>query len=154
MKFKFITVLILTTAAITTTTSAIQAQLPRRQGFPAGEQIPLNSQDLNLTEAQKDELKAVQDEMQASINAILTDEQRNTLKQAVEAGMNDSEAIQSINWSDEQKQKLRELMVSQRQKISEILTPEQQQKLRQYFRGKHNINSPYAEFSSLERYKS
>ncbi len=139
MKFKFISVLILTIAAVTTTASAIQAQFPPNQGqFPVREQGEPDFKELNLTEEQKGKLKEVQEETHASIEGILTDEQQDNLKQAVEAGKKPPEAMQSINLSDEQKQKMEEVMESQKQKLFEILTPEQQKKLRDRMEKKHN----------------
>ncbi len=145
MKFKFISGLILIAAAITTTASAIQAQLPPnqgqfpvRQGFPIREQGQPDFKELNLTEEQKDKLKELQEEIQSSINEILTTEQRDSLKQAVEAGKKPLEVLQSMSLSDEQKQKIQEVMESQKQKMSEILTTEQKQQLRERMGKKHN----------------
>jgi periplasmic protein CpxP/Spy len=142
MKFKFLSGLILVAAAITTTASAIHAQLPPNPGqFPARQGFPVRPPDfkeLNLTEEQKDRLKEVQEEIQSSINEILTTEQRDTLKQAVEAGKKPPEVLQSMSLSDEQKQKIQEVMESKKQKMSEILTTEQKQQLRERMGGKHN----------------
>jgi periplasmic protein CpxP/Spy len=150
MKFKLLTVLFLTTAAITTTASAIQAQFPPsqaqfpgRQGFPVRGQGKPDFKELGLTEEQMSKLKEVQQESKAAIDEILTLEQRNTLEQAFKAGQKPPEAMESINLSDEQKQKIQEVMESQKQKISEILTPEQQQKLQERMQKKQNRNTPF-----------
>ncbi|KYC40430.1 hypothetical protein WA1_26850 [Scytonema hofmannii PCC 7110] len=149
MKFKFISVFILTIAAMITTASAIQAQFPPSQGqFPGRQNFPIKEQgqpdfkELNLSEEQKDKLKEVQEDTRAQIDEIFTNEQRNTLKQAIEAGKKPPEAMQSIDLSDDQKQQIQEAMESEKQKILEILTPEQQQKLRDRIEQIHNRNSP------------
>ncbi|WGV25241.1 Spy/CpxP family protein refolding chaperone [Halotia branconii] len=150
MKFRFFSVLIFTTAAITTIASALHAQFPPNQGqFPEKEGFPSREQgqqsffkDLNLTQEQKDKLKEVQEENKSAIDEILTSEQRDTLRQAFAAGKKPPEAMQSLNLSDDQKQKIQEIMELQKQKISEILTPEQQEKLRDRLEEIHKQNPP------------
>lgn len=87
-------------------------------------------QELNLSEEQKDKLKEVREQTRAKFDEILTTEQRNTLKQAFEAGQKPPEAMESIGLSEEQKQQIREAIDSEKQKISEILTSEQKQLIR------------------------
>ncbi|MBW4617746.1 MAG: Spy/CpxP family protein refolding chaperone [Desmonostoc vinosum HA7617-LM4] len=149
MKFRFLSVLIFTTTAMTTTASALyaqfppsQGQFPTKQGFPSREQEQQDFfKDLNLTQEQKDKLKEVQEENKSAIDEILTSEQRDTLRQAFAAGKKPPEAMQSLNLSDDQKQEIQEVMESQKQKISEILTPEQQEKLRDRLGEMHNQNT-------------
>ncbi|KAF3888260.1 MULTISPECIES: Spy/CpxP family protein refolding chaperone [Nostocales] len=137
MKFKYISVLILATTATIISTSAIRAQFPPgqgqnpgRQGILLSEQGPPDLQELNLSEEQKDKLKEVREQTRAKFDEILTTEQRNTLKQAFEAGQKPPEAMESIGLSEEQKQQIREAIDSEKQKISEILTSEQKQLIR------------------------
>ncbi|MUG91648.1 hypothetical protein F7734_03765 [Scytonema sp. UIC 10036] len=149
MQFKYISVFILTTAAIITTASVIlaqfppnQRQFPGRQGFPVTEQGQPDFKELNLSDEQKDKLKEVQEDTRTQLDEILTNEQRDTLKQAIAAGQKPPQAMLSLNLSDEQKQQIQDAMESQRQKISEILTPEQQQLIRDRTEQIHNRNNP------------
>ncbi|NJM22169.1 MAG: P pilus assembly/Cpx signaling pathway, periplasmic inhibitor/zinc-resistance associated protein [Richelia sp. RM2_1_2] len=147
MKFKLLSVLIVTTAAITTTASVLNAQFPPSQGqFPGKQGFPNKEQgffkELNLTQDQKDKLKEIQEENKSALDEILTSEQRETLKEAVTAGKKPPEAMQSLDLSDEQKQQIQEVMESQKQKIAEILTPEQQEKLRDRMEKMHDGKAP------------
>lgn len=136
MRFKFVSLFILSMAVTLLTASIVQAQLPPqgqfpgRQGFPDTEQEPPDFQELNLSEEQKSKLKEIREDTRAQIDDIFTNEQKNSLQQAAESGKKPPEAMRSINLSDDQKQELKEVMESEKQKISEILTAEQKEKLR------------------------
>jgi periplasmic protein CpxP/Spy len=98
---------------------------------------------INLTEEQKNKLKEIQQETRSQVDEILTSEQVDDFKQAMQEGKNPPDAMKSLNLSSEQKQKMRELMVSQRGKLDDILTDEQREKLREFKEKMPKGNMPF-----------
>ncbi|WP_339384986.1 Spy/CpxP family protein refolding chaperone [Iningainema tapete] len=88
--------------------------------------------DLNLTEAQKAQMKQIREQSQAKITALLSPEQQAQFKDAAQ-GKNESpmRVIRNLNLSETQKQQVREIIRAQRQQFRAILTPEQQEKMKQ-----------------------
>lgn len=89
--------------------------------------------DLNLTDAQKAQMKQIREQSQAKIVALLSSDQQKQFK-AANQGSHESpmKVLRSLNLSAEQKQQVYEIINAQRQQIQAILTPEQQAKMKQH----------------------
>lgn len=90
---------------------------------------------LNLTDAQKQQISAIKQEMRAEMQNILTAEQQAKLQAAMQNGQGrNRQAWKEIKDSltDEQKAQMRALMEKQKARIeNEVLTAEQKQQLEQ-----------------------
>ncbi|MBR8839773.1 MAG: Spy/CpxP family protein refolding chaperone [Stigonema ocellatum SAG 48.90 = DSM 106950] len=96
-------------------------------------QVSAKIADLNLTDAQKAQMKQIREETQRKIVGILSSDQQKQFKDATQGNHKlPIKLLFSLNLSAEQKQKVRELLRAQRQKIQAILTPEQQAKIKQH----------------------
>ncbi len=86
---------------------------------------------LNLTEAQKAQLKQIGQSTRSQIQAVLTPQQQEQMKQVRAQREKLRETVTSLNLTAEQKTKIREIMQSTRQQMEGVLTPEQRAQLRQ-----------------------
>lgn len=103
------------------------ASAPGSKGGMEGAPLPPN---INLTDEQKAKIKTILENYRPKMESILTDEQKNKLKEARQQGKTRT-AMQSLNLTDSQKQQLKDLRKSQRQEIENVLTNEQKQQLQQ-----------------------
>ncbi|NJK34743.1 MAG: P pilus assembly/Cpx signaling pathway, periplasmic inhibitor/zinc-resistance associated protein [Oscillatoriales cyanobacterium SM2_2_1] len=97
------------------------------------EQRPMNrrgeglGQKLNLTDAQKQQMRSIRENTRQQIQAILSPEQRSQLQTAMSSG--DRQARrgiwQRLNLTDAQKQQVRTIRENSRQQIQSVLTAEQ-----------------------------
>lgn len=89
--------------------------------------------DLNLTDAQKAQMKQIREQSQAKILALLSSDQQQQFKTATQ-GKHESpmKQLKALNLSDTQKQQVRDIMAAQRQQINAILTTDQQAKMKQH----------------------
>lgn len=89
--------------------------------------------DLNLTDAQKTQMKQIREQTKSKIADLLTSDQQAKFNAAAD-GSHESpmKTLKSLNLSADQKQKVQEIMRDQRQQIQAILTPEQQAKWKQH----------------------
>ena len=96
-------------------------------------QVSEKTSDLNLTDAQKAQMKQIREQTQGKIVALLSSDQQNQFK-AANQGRHESpmKVLRSLNLSADQKQKVHEILNDQRQQIQAILTPEQQAKMKQH----------------------
>ena len=91
-------------------------------------------EQLNLTDAQKEQMRQIKEEARAQMRSILTPEQQAKLDAAMQNGQRgDRQAWKEIkdSLSDEQKAQMRELMQQQKSRMDAILTEEQKQQLQQ-----------------------
>jgi Spy/CpxP family protein refolding chaperone len=123
-KFKVLfagTLMALTLAAVPTfmpvLTSAAQAQGIRSEIV----------NQLNLTDAQQEQLQAIRQEARAQIEALLTPEQQATASAAFANGDSLREIGQQLDLSDEQRAQIRQVIRTHFEAASEILTEEQRQ---------------------------
>jgi protein CpxP len=85
---------------------------------------------LNLTEAQKTQMKAIHENAKARRQSVLTAEQRAVMEQARQSG--DRKGVRkSLNLTDAQKQQLKAIAEDTKAQIKNVLTPAQQQQLEQ-----------------------
>jgi Spy/CpxP family protein refolding chaperone len=102
--------------------------------------------DLNLTNAQKTQMKQIREQTRAKIVGILSPDQQQQFKAATQ-GKHESpmKELRSLNLSDTQKQQVRDIMSAQRQQINAILTPDQQAKMKQHRTSKDQSSSGSSE---------
>ncbi|CAN1212996.1 hypothetical protein TUMEXPCC7403_22525 [Tumidithrix helvetica PCC 7403] len=85
---------------------------------------------LNLTDAQKQQLKTLHENTKQQMQSVLTDDQRAKLAAAIQSGDRKG-AWKSLNLTTEQKQKIRDIRKSSKEQSLAILTPEQKAQLAQ-----------------------
>ncbi|HEY9674308.1 MAG TPA: hypothetical protein V6D11_22905 [Waterburya sp.] len=118
---------------------------PDAKGSMQGAPLPPN---LNLTDEQKAKIKTILENYRPKMESILTEEQKNKLKEAQQQGKTRA-AMQSLNLTDSQKQQLKDLRQSQRQDIENVLTNEQKQQLQQ-MRQNRRHKSKYEDSSASQ----
>jgi Spy/CpxP family protein refolding chaperone len=146
MKPKFISASTLLVAVVIlgTTPSLSHAQFPSQ---PPGnmkmqggiENIP----GMNFTDEQKEKLQEVKKEISDRMMKILTSEQQEYLKTAMNTGRNPQEVIGSLNLSRQQKEQLDGVQRWQRQQLFSILTNEQKQKMKEMMMQKQGGGTPF-----------
>lgn len=93
--------------------------------------VPPMLSGIELTQQQENQLAQIRTQTRAQIESILTPDQKNQLKAALERGDGMRNAIASIDLSPEQKTQLRTIFQSVRTQLADIITPEQRQQIRQ-----------------------
>lgn len=87
--------------------------------------------NLNLTEAQKAELKQIRQSTQAQIQAVFTSEQKAQIEAAKQQGQKPRQYMSSLNLTAEQKARIREIRQESKKKMDAVLTAEQRQQLQE-----------------------
>ncbi|MGD1905457.1 MAG: Spy/CpxP family protein refolding chaperone [Leptolyngbyaceae cyanobacterium] len=88
-------------------------------------------QELDLSEDQQDQIRAVFEDRRSEIEGILSEEQREQFFETLQEDRNFREAIAAADLTDTQREDVRAIMLESREEISEILTEEQQEELRE-----------------------
>jgi Spy/CpxP family protein refolding chaperone len=86
---------------------------------------------LNLSEEQKQQLRQIQEETRAQMQALLTPEQQEQFKTAMQNRQGRNSGKTALNLSEEQKAQMRQIMEAKKSRMQAILTPAQQQQLEQ-----------------------
>ena len=86
---------------------------------------------LGLSDSQKAQIKQIRASTRAQIQQIITPEQEQAFKTAIQNHQGFKAARQALNLTDDQKSQLKQLKESERDQINAILTPEQQTQLEQ-----------------------
>lgn len=97
---------------------------------------------LNLTDAQKEQMRQIKQETRAQIQEVLTPEQRaqmETMKQNRQGQNGQGQARQgrrggmmaALNLTAEQEASIKQIMQSQKARMEQVLTPEQRQQMEQ-----------------------
>jgi len=86
---------------------------------------------LNLSDAQKEQMRALKQKTRQQVEAVLTPEQRSQLQSAIQNGQSPREAMRSLNLTDAQREQIRAIRESSRQQRLAILTPEQRARVEQ-----------------------
>ncbi len=142
MKTKFISALVFAVIILGATPSLSHAQFPSQP--PANMQGGIeNIPGMNFTDEQKDKLQEVKKEMSDRMSEILTDEQQESLKSAVQVGRNPQEVMKSLNLSRQQKEQLEGVHKWQRNQLFSILTNEQKQKMKEMMMRKQGGATPF-----------
>ncbi len=85
---------------------------------------------LNLTDAQKAQMKTIRENAKTQTDAVLTPEQRDILQKSHQSG--DHKGVwKSLNLTDAQKQQLKTIRENTQAQMKSVLTPEQQQQVSQ-----------------------
>lgn len=86
---------------------------------------------LNLTEAQKTEMKAIRENAKSRRDAVLTPEQRALITQAKQSG--DRKGVKkSLNLTDAQKQQMKAIGEDSKRQVEAILTAEQKAQIAKF----------------------
>jgi periplasmic protein CpxP/Spy len=113
-------------------TAPVLSQSAEARDGQAGARMERTFKSLNLTETQRNQMKAMREAGRAEMERIFTPEQQAKLKAAKAEGRGDRKAImQSLNLTDAQKTAIKALKQRQRLSIEAILTPEQKAQLAQ-----------------------
>jgi periplasmic protein CpxP/Spy len=116
-------------------TAPLLSQSAQAQGAEGGNYPRMERalKDLNLTEAQKTQMKALREEGRIEMERILTPEQQAKLKAAKAEGKRGDRrgVMKSLNLTETQKTALKAFRAKQQQRFEAILTPDQKAKLEQ-----------------------
>ena len=94
---------------------------------------------LNLTQEQKNQLKQIRENTRSQIESVLTEEQRQKLQAAKQAGGQQAggrrgkhrDVWASLNLTQEQKDAIKKIRQSAKEQMKNVLTPQQQAQLEQ-----------------------
>jgi len=86
---------------------------------------------LGLSDSQKAQIKQIRASTRAQRQQIITPEQQQAFKTAIQNHQGFKAAIQALNLTDQQKSDLKQLKESERDQIKAVLTPDQQAQLEQ-----------------------
>lgn len=86
---------------------------------------------LNLTQAQKDQIAQIRKESREQMKGIISQDQRDKYKSAIEAGKTRQEAKAAMNITDAQKAQMKSMKQATKAKIDALLTTEQRTQLQQ-----------------------
>jgi Spy/CpxP family protein refolding chaperone len=115
---------------------------------------------LNLTDAQKTQMRQIREATRGQIENVLTPEQRNTLRAAKEQRSQQRAQQQgqqrgqrgqyrqvwsSLNLSAEQQAQIKRIRDESRQRMQAVLTPEQQQQMQQMRQNRQNRRQEQAQ---------
>ncbi len=89
-------------------------------------------QRLGLTDEQKAKIKEIRSSTRAEMEKILTEQQREQLKTAMQNRQGKRGAFAALNLTDEQKNQMRQVMQSQKTQIDGVLTAQQKEQLQKY----------------------
>lgn len=117
--------------ALTTTPFAVKAETKSGQLLvaQAKPQAPLS---LQLTPQQQEQFKKIRIDTSGQVDRVLTQQQREQIKAAVQAGQAPQEAFNTIKFTPQQKSQLEQIIQSQRKQMEAVLTEEQRKKIQQY----------------------
>ncbi len=86
---------------------------------------------LGLTDQQKNQIGEIRQKSRSQIEAILTQEQKEKFKTAMQNRQGMRGAIKAMNLTPEQNKQIRQIMQSSREQINAVLTAEQKQQLQE-----------------------
>ena len=127
------------TAVLVGTPALAYAQNSPRLDRPARPQ-------LNLTEAQRQQMQKIRENTQQQMQAVLTPEQRARLESARQAGQSPKSVMRSLNLTPEQQERLRAIRQRAREQRLAVLTPEQRAQLEQFRQNRPNRPGPKGRF--------
>ena len=83
-------------------------------------------EQLDLTEAQSEQIEAIREDARSQVDAVLTDEQQATLENSETRGRG---AFRALNLSQDQREQLRAIRESSKEQMNEVLTEEQREQI-------------------------
>lgn len=99
---------------------------------------------LGLTDAQKAQINEIKKNTRSQIEGILTEEQRQQARKALDSNQKPKNVLRGLNLTDEQRTQVRQIMQTSKQQMEAVLTPEQKQQLeqmKQQWRSRRQQNS-------------
>jgi periplasmic protein CpxP/Spy len=130
MKLKLISILagaVVFVALLSAIAVHAQPQIP-------SEILPPMMSGITLTPEQETQLQQVRSQTQNQIESILTPEQRDRARAALEQGEGIQRTIASMDLTKEQQTQLRTVFQSARQQMAHIITPQQRRQILQNIR--------------------
>jgi periplasmic protein CpxP/Spy len=109
-------------------------QIAQSQPTPSGLQIQRGRgmESLNLSDAQKVQMKQIKDDSKAAIANVLTPEQKAQWQSLKQGGQKKGVGgMKALNLSEAQKTQIKQIRDSARQRMEAILTPEQRAQFQQ-----------------------
>lgn len=110
--------------------TAVSSSAAIAQSSSAASRFPV-LQGITLTTAQKEQVKAVSDQVVADIEKVLNPSQQDQLRQALANGTDIRSTVSGLNLTADQQGQIRQILQNAQGSISQILTPEQKQQLQQ-----------------------
>ena len=113
---------------------AVKAQPNQpKQPVPGQAQNRPRLAGVEITQQQQNQLDEIRRDTRAQIEKILTPEQRQQFKAAIESRQGERSPFAGINLSEDQKTKLQGIVQSAQYRAEAILTPEQRQQIQRNF---------------------
>jgi len=100
-------------------------------GFGRGPRMERMEPPIDLTEAQQAEMQQIRRETREQMANVLTEEQRQSFREGLEAGEPFPMVLRSLNLSDTQQEQLRTIMQTSMERRHNVLTDEQREQLRE-----------------------
>lgn len=142
MKFRFTPILAgllaLTVTAAPQYVAQAQSNQPNQSSPQQGQRPGPNVQ---LTEQQKARLAEIQRNTRTQIERILTPQQREQMKAAMQNRQNRKDGFAAMNLSSQQKTQLQTIIRSARSQSEAVLTPQQRQQIQQYIQQRRQQRS-------------
>jgi len=86
---------------------------------------------VQLTQQQREKLLQIRRDTSAQMQKILTPEQQNKLKAALQSGQDRRAAVAAMNLTPQQQEQIRKIRQSANSQVESILTPQQRQQIQQ-----------------------
>ncbi|HEY9646756.1 MAG TPA: Spy/CpxP family protein refolding chaperone [Chroococcidiopsis sp.] len=125
-------------AAIAMLATPLASKVIAQDGPPPG---PPMFEELNLTESQRTQLEQIHQNTRTQIENLLTEQQRQQVRSAIESGSNPREAMRAANLTTEQRDQVRSIMEAAREQSQSVFTDEQRAQLEQ-LREEHHGDGP------------
>ncbi|MGF1492871.1 MAG: hypothetical protein ACFBSC_10550 [Microcoleaceae cyanobacterium] len=115
---------------------AIHPTVAQAQANPGARREQIQ-QELELTNAQRQQIQQIQQSTRERLSAVLTDSQKAQLRSALEQQTGDQgrgslrQALRNLNLTETQQKQIRAIRQETRQQMQDVLTPEQKEKIEQ-----------------------
>ena len=96
-------------------------------------------EQLNLSAEQEAQITSIRENSRAQVEAVLTEDQLNTVRASLDSGEGFRQAMRTANLSDDQRTEIRSIMEASRESIDGVLTEDQRAQL-QAAREEHRGN--------------
>ncbi|AKG23881.1 hypothetical protein [Calothrix sp. 336/3] len=131
-----LTSLLLTVGAIALSlsgiTTPVSAEAAPRKPLQIAQAPQQAAPTIKLTPQQQTQIKQIRANANTQFQKVLTSQQKNQIKAALQAGKPAQQAFASIKLTPQQQNQIRQIMVAANQKIEAVLTPEQKKQILQY----------------------
>ncbi len=111
---------------------AVKAENQVNQPFPKQAQDKPGFAGVELTQTQKDQMEQIRRDTRAQIEKILTPQQQEQFKTAMQNRQGGRAAFAAMNLSPEQQTKMQTIIQSSKSRAEAVLTAEQRQQIQKY----------------------